>query len=129
MKKCPACNRTYADETLSFCLEDGSLLSASYDLRQEQETIVSNNKAQPPPTEFFRPVPEEIPTIASARSAVPVNASPPTAKKNLNTTILFALGAGFLVAAIYTMSIIPLVAGAAVVLIYLFLRLLIRSLK
>lgn len=31
MKSCPACNRTYADETLSFCLEDGSILSAPYD--------------------------------------------------------------------------------------------------
>lgn len=27
MKRCPACNRDYADETLSFCLEDGSVLS------------------------------------------------------------------------------------------------------
>lgn len=31
MKRCPACDRTYTDETLSFCLEDGSVLSASYD--------------------------------------------------------------------------------------------------
>ena len=30
MKSCPACNRTYTDETLSFCLEDGSVLSAPY---------------------------------------------------------------------------------------------------
>ena len=31
MKICPVCNHTYADETLSFCLEDGSLLSATDD--------------------------------------------------------------------------------------------------
>jgi hypothetical protein len=31
MKKCPQCKRTYADESFSFCLEDGALLSASYD--------------------------------------------------------------------------------------------------
>ena len=31
MKKCPQCRRTYADESFSFCLEDGALLSASYD--------------------------------------------------------------------------------------------------
>lgn len=29
MKSCPKCNRTY-DDSLSFCLEDGSLLSASF---------------------------------------------------------------------------------------------------
>jgi len=31
MKRCPKCNRTYSDETLSFCLADGALLSASFD--------------------------------------------------------------------------------------------------
>src|SRR5215212_10288495 len=29
MKRCPVCNRTYSDESLSFCLADGGLLSAS----------------------------------------------------------------------------------------------------
>jgi len=31
MKICPTCKRTYNDETYTFCLEDGSLLSTSYD--------------------------------------------------------------------------------------------------
>lgn len=31
MKRCPACNRDYADETLNFCLEDGSILSVPDD--------------------------------------------------------------------------------------------------
>jgi hypothetical protein len=31
MKQCPQCKRTYADDTISFCLGDGQLLSASYD--------------------------------------------------------------------------------------------------
>lgn len=31
MKKCPNCNRTYSDETITFCLADGALLSAPYD--------------------------------------------------------------------------------------------------
>ena len=30
MKRCPECERTYSDETLTFCLADGSLLSAPY---------------------------------------------------------------------------------------------------
>lgn len=34
MKKCPKCNRTYSDTDLSFCLEDGMLLSASYDAEE-----------------------------------------------------------------------------------------------
>lgn len=31
MKQCPQCNRTYADNSLTYCLADGSLLSAPYD--------------------------------------------------------------------------------------------------
>ncbi|PYS51001.1 MAG: hypothetical protein DMF68_05525 [Acidobacteria bacterium] len=31
MKSCPACNRTYSDDSFTFCLDDGALLSAPYD--------------------------------------------------------------------------------------------------
>jgi hypothetical protein len=31
MKRCPTCARTYPDDTLAFCLIDGSVLSASFD--------------------------------------------------------------------------------------------------
>jgi uncharacterized protein with LGFP repeats len=31
MKSCPSCNRTYSDDTITFCLVDGSVLSAPYD--------------------------------------------------------------------------------------------------
>lgn len=31
MKQCPACNRTYADDTQVYCLDDGSVLRLAYD--------------------------------------------------------------------------------------------------
>lgn len=37
MKRCPQCNRTFWDDTYTFCLEDGSLLSAPFD---HQQTLV-----------------------------------------------------------------------------------------
>jgi tetratricopeptide (TPR) repeat protein len=36
MKHCPTCKRTYADDSLRFCLEDGSILSASGDPQATQ---------------------------------------------------------------------------------------------
>lgn len=42
MKRCPQCNRTYHDE-FSFCLIDGSILSAPYD---PQETLVLQTPPQ-----------------------------------------------------------------------------------
>jgi hypothetical protein len=48
MKKCPSCNRTYADETLTFCLADGSLLSAPYDPEATQRIYPSRVTNQTP---------------------------------------------------------------------------------
>jgi uncharacterized protein len=46
MKRCPKCNRTYADDTFSFCLADGALLSAPYN---PATTLVLPETASPDP--------------------------------------------------------------------------------
>src|SRR5947208_3174599 len=51
MKRCPKCNRKYEDNTLKFCLEDGT--SLSFDTRD----------ANPPPTESM---PRGGPTLKSS---------------------------------------------------------------
>lgn len=43
MKRCPACATTYTDETLSFCLADGTPLSDS----SEEQTVVRNATSDP----------------------------------------------------------------------------------
>jgi hypothetical protein len=50
MKKCPKCNRTYADDGFTFCLEDGALLSAPYDPDEEEKPISTIRSSGPPPT-------------------------------------------------------------------------------
>lgn len=63
MKSCPTCNRTYPDDTLAFCLVDGSVLSAPYD---PQATL-----------EFHDPeatlvLPEDSPLIQRAGDPTPI---------------------------------------------------------
>src|SRR2546421_10411881 len=41
MKRCPQCNREYSDDTLRFCLEDGTPLADP------------RTRAEPPPTEIL----------------------------------------------------------------------------
>src|SRR5688572_20207197 len=53
MKKCPQCRRTYADETLAFCLADGALLSAPYD----------------PNATLVLPTPKDPSDVASAKAS------------------------------------------------------------
>ena len=50
MKKCPTCNRTYADDGFTFCLEDGALLSAPYDAGKSDELVSTIQSGGPPPT-------------------------------------------------------------------------------
>lgn len=44
LKKCPECNRTYADESISFCLADGTLLSAPFD---SNVTLINSDNPNP----------------------------------------------------------------------------------
>ena len=55
MKRCPKCNRQYNDDTLRFCLEDGSTLAAAM-------------RPEAPPTEIL---PRAQPTLKSSAPTVP----------------------------------------------------------
>jgi hypothetical protein len=50
LKRCPSCNHTYEDQTLSFCLEDGTpLVHVSAGRADSQETLVSPSFPAPSP--------------------------------------------------------------------------------
>src|SRR5205085_2298204 len=51
MKQCPACHRTYSDDSITFCLADGSLLSAPYGADATQR--IPARITSPPPTEVL----------------------------------------------------------------------------
>jgi hypothetical protein len=51
MKRCPACNRTYVDDSFTFCLNDGALLSPPYDPQTPQYN--PSPRTNPPPTEIM----------------------------------------------------------------------------
>ena len=72
MKSCPTCNRTF-DDSFTFCLADGSLLSAPFD---SQATLVLPESAQtkPPPTEVL-PSTEE--SKEESKQAVPPTVASP----------------------------------------------------
>ena len=53
MKCCPQCNRTYSDETFSFCLADGALLSARYKNLEETQFVQIPSSPALLPTEVL----------------------------------------------------------------------------
>src|SRR5258705_1910242 len=68
MKECPGCHRTYSDDTTTFCLADGSLLSAPYS--PEATSRPPLNSADPPPTEI-------IPSPLNTEASQPISQSVP----------------------------------------------------
>jgi hypothetical protein len=78
MKSCPTCNRTFED-TLTYCLVDGSILSAPFD-SQATIRIPEVRRTNPPPTEVLpsRHIPynaELPPTLKVSHSAYSPNVS------------------------------------------------------
>jgi len=96
MKSCPACNRTF-DDTMTFCLVDGSVLSAPFDPKATQQPPASRN-TDPAPTMMYPapnavhstpppqsdkellPPPQTIASPASIPGAQPESVSPPPRK-------------------------------------------------
>src|SRR5438132_13890577 len=64
MKSCPTCNRTFED-TFTFCLIDGSILSAPFDPVTPKERPPSRDSAAPA-TEVISATPEPLPPTRAA---------------------------------------------------------------
>jgi hypothetical protein len=81
MKSCPTCKRTYPDDTLAFCLEDGSVLSAPYDSEQTLR-IPAPRVTDPPPTQMAPRASHEAQSTIHA----PAPNFPPVHQSNQQTT-------------------------------------------
>ncbi|HKC63040.1 MAG TPA: nuclear transport factor 2 family protein [Pyrinomonadaceae bacterium] len=87
MKRCPTCQRTYADDTLRFCLEDGTPLVSDSALSSDATLLLDSASTEPPPTEIL-PL-DSAPTVraydmdATERRRQPA----PTAKQQARPTI------------------------------------------
>src|SRR5258705_2123330 len=104
MKSCPVCKRTYADDTFSFCLDDGALLSVNYD-PVSTLPVPGARDTDPPRTEIlpseWRPVRSTIPVpTTSAHTSKAGQSHPPQKHSSKHWIILsgtLALLAGGLV--------------------------------
>ena len=75
MKQCPTCNRTYSDKSISFCLADGSLLSAPYPTQGGEAPVIPPPtvvmpSSELPPTELAIGVTEEQATVTAAHPQI-----------------------------------------------------------
>jgi len=109
IKRCPTCSRTYSDESISFCLADGTLLSAplNEEAREAPPTeILPSTQASVPPTEPARPV---VPTMTSLRGGGKYSPLPGNEPRSTNWQLLI-----WAVAAIVAVLIIGIGGAVAV---------------
>lgn len=114
MKICPTCQSTYADDSLTYCLADGAILST---LRDPHETlrIPAAQNTDPAPTEIMSPAsrpaetqPPLQPTIpAVQQSLYPAPQRPQSSEKQGRSTgLLLGMGVllGVILAAVIAIS-------------------------
>ena len=89
MKSCPTCNRTYPDDTLAFCLVDGSVLSAPYDPGKPDQAPAPGRSGQP--TQLLTPSPQ--PTITAQHPPEPLlqRQADTSPKRRGNKLLLFGI--------------------------------------
>ena len=95
MKQCPACNRVYEDDSLRFCLDDGSVLTAAYDSAATQ--LISPRRTVDARTEVLPGV--TTAAFETSSPSVPTQEAPivvhkPTPWTNYVIIALLALIAG-----------------------------------
>ncbi|HEX8491921.1 MAG TPA: family 16 glycoside hydrolase [Pyrinomonadaceae bacterium] len=89
MKRCPTCNRTYTDDALSFCLDDGALLAnapppPNYDPNATLAYPAARDTSGAP-TQVFpsqQPPQQVVPTPQPTPSWGPAPYAPPPVKKS-----------------------------------------------
>jgi hypothetical protein len=115
VKRCPTCNRSFDDDTLSFCLDDGTPLVRDPASRADsQETLVSPSPSSPPPassalppTQIYGQLPGKA-TVSASQFDLPPAAQPfvPAAKRRrtwpwvVGILAIFMLIVGLVVAAV-----------------------------
>lgn len=91
IKRCPKCSRTYSDLTLSFCMEDGWLLSPPFDVKKnhdetEEITLVKASRDIKGTENLTQKLPTVTETIIRDRM------SPSTSKSEALTGVIWKFG-------------------------------------
>jgi hypothetical protein len=81
MKRCPTCRRAYPDDTLRFCLEDGTALVNEPSVNSDAATLLMDSASvEPPPTEILDM--KVAPTVRASQEDATLRRAKPAATAN-----------------------------------------------
>lgn len=127
MKRCPSCNRTYTDESLNFCLEDGTpLISGEVAALDPNATIRYTDArttgapqsgsshgvvADPPPTAVYQP---QTPLVNQVDSmSRPQQWAPPSAQPQKKSNAVWWILGGVVVVGIIGVGLVIMILALA----------------
>jgi len=97
IKQCPSCNRTYSDESISFCLADGALLSAPYGSARDQapptQVMPPTTRPAVPPTQPAKPAVSTITSMPEYRPVTLADAGDAPKRRTGLIWVVIAVGA------------------------------------
>ena len=111
MKKCPTCNRTYYDDTFTFCLNDGALLSAPYD--PQATLVLPSRHTDPSPAVDKSTSPPNNPELPATIQALPLSGRMVDRPETAETTEVGGVSGATIV------TIIVLIFGSVVLAVFL----------
>ena len=82
MRRCPTCNRTYTDELMMFCADDGTQLVSEaapaepYNAPPSSQPTIAFTPTPPPPASSYQPTPKKRKWLAASALAFGVLALP-----------------------------------------------------
>lgn len=121
MKTCPSCNRSYTDEGLNFCLQDGSPLVIEADPASETTRYSTPRATSPPPTQVYRPSPQlqPPPTVSQGApyqaqySPLPQYAPVPAGRPPKSSAVWWILGGLAVIVVLGIGAVIVIIAVAS----------------
>jgi hypothetical protein len=87
MKRCPTCQRAYPDDTLRFCLEDGTALVNVSAADSDATLLMDSASGEPPPTEIL-PM-GSAPTVRAYDEGATLRRAKPAATANQQARLTF----------------------------------------
>ncbi len=111
MKSCPTCNRTYSDDSFTFCLSDGALLSAPYD---PQATLILPSRRTDPPAGENRttPLPDDT-ELPAPMAALPLSGKVANRRETADTAEAEGVSGATIV------TIVMLIFGSLILAVFL----------
>jgi hypothetical protein len=109
MKLCPHCNRTYSDDSLRFCLDDGTVLTRDPNATLPYGPITHETVTRPPVVVSQQPRSPHVPAMAPSLPTNPVHAPVHAIPPSSSSSPILTAGVVLIVLFLFILTVVGIV--------------------